>query len=386
MLSSISNSDKLKVQKKWGLSWALALMIVFFVTLFFELFWRGQGHTPSVTDDVSLWSYHRNKLDCNSPKTVILIGKSRIQLGFSLQMFKKLYPSYKIIQLAIANGTSPVAVLNDIAANTTFKGILICSMESKDFLKSRWSLQQNYVDYYYRNFSVNSELNRHITTFLQKNLVIMHSYLGFKESIKHMTINGGLPKPSHISMDENRRYYGDFSRRIAYLNNQNIMHLERKKKKKIKKITKDSFVKKADEFKIRRSLVPRSTYTSRSQLGIKQSKKAKLWLEHAMAIVYMGEKIISRGGKVVFVHYPITGKRWKNREKTFPKDRYWDRLSAISNIEMIHFKNILEFQRFSCPDNSHLDYRDVPLFTQLLLNQLIHRGIIENYKPQMSLL
>jgi hypothetical protein len=306
-----------------------------------------------------LWAFQRSKLDCNNPRTALVLGKSRVQLGFSLAAFKERYPGWSIIQLAIADGSASTAILHDIAFNTRFKGVVFCSVESRCFRGSSRYAQQDYVDYYYKKANLNDALNCRISTFLQKRLVVMNPYLGFKDAVKHLVINGEFSKPQFITMDEYRNYYGDFTKKPAYRKNLEIIKVERREARKIKKIPKG------------RKPFKNHFY----QVGLNADPEHR-WFWEAMEVVDMAEQITGRGGSVVFIHFPMGPGFWRGRQAEYPKDRFWDRLDINTSIEMIHFLDVETLQAFKCPDQSHLDFRDAPLFTRTLLEEMEHRGIL----------
>ena len=121
---------KISYKKNWILTWCGTIFLTFIMILMVEFFWRKAGHIPKVIDDKPLWALERSKINFKNPKTVLLLGKSHIQVGFSLDTFNSMWPEYQIFQLAIAAGASPVVVLNDLAVNTSFNGIVICDMET----------------------------------------------------------------------------------------------------------------------------------------------------------------------------------------------------------------------------------------------------------------
>jgi len=74
-------------------------------------------------------------------------------------------------------------------------------------------------------------------------------------------------------------------------------------------------------------------------------------------------RIQARGGNVVFVRMPSTGRVREIERRRVPRARYWDRLVAGTTAEAIHFEDFPELARFPCPEGSHLDFRDAPAFT-----------------------
>ena len=87
-------------------------------------------------------------------------------------------------------------------------------------------------------------------------------------------------------------------------------------------------------------------------------------------------RIEARGGQVVFVRMPTSDEHWELDERYYPRAQYWDRLGSITGVATVHFADDPRTSAFSCPDTSHLDYRDAPRFTEGLLEVLVERGVL----------
>ena len=91
-----------------------------------ELFWRIKGFVPSVTDDLGAWARIRRSAALQGTEPVVVVGSSRIQVGFHPDVFEDM-TGIRPIMLAI-DGGSPVSVLKDLVFDPTFKGIIVCSL------------------------------------------------------------------------------------------------------------------------------------------------------------------------------------------------------------------------------------------------------------------
>jgi hypothetical protein len=76
--------------------------------------------------------------------------------------------------------------------------------------------------------------------------------------------------------------------------------------------------------------------------------------------------IQSRGGRVVFLFMPVSGKAAEAGERAFPREVHWGRLVAAAGAEAIHFSDVPELASFTCPDGEHLDGSDAVRFTEAL--------------------
>jgi hypothetical protein len=87
VLSYISNSKA----RGWVKSWIFAIVITASLLLSLEIFWRSNGHSPTIVDDQRLWAMERSKIG-KSQKEIALLGSSRMQTDISTSTFRRLVP------------------------------------------------------------------------------------------------------------------------------------------------------------------------------------------------------------------------------------------------------------------------------------------------------
>lgn len=100
------------------------------------------------------------------------------------------------------------------------------------------------------------------------------------------------------------------------------------------------------------------------------------WTDSMRKLWKSALQIENRGGRLVFLCFPISGKLWEIEEKRYPKEFFWDHAARQSPIEMIHFHDVPDAADFECPDASHLNYDDAEQFTKMLAEQLKRRGVV----------
>ena len=301
-----------------------------------EWFWRNHNYRPSVIDDYSLWSYYREQVyDKDDKKTVVLIGSSRIQLGFSMSTFRSMFPNYRLVQLAVP-GKLPMAVLKDLATDPNFNGIVICSGTAHAFKAGTRYQQQAYLNHFEKKWNVNTKLNRLIALSLQEQFVIFSYQVRMLRLINGFYQDHSLPKASFITTHADRSRLADYSS---------------------------------------------EDYTNRptklGAIGVSKKTKAlapKQWLNEAKWVNQWVAKIQQRDGQVVFVRFPTAFK------SLLSKKLYWDRFANETSAVTIHFRNMPGLKTFNMPDTSHLDYRDAPIFTENLLNILVQKGVLQKNK------
>ena len=69
---------------------------------------------------------------------------------------------------------------------------------------------------------------------------------------------------------------------------------------------------------------------------------------------------------LILIRMPTTDEHWDFDQSIYPKAKYWDQINGHTGIPTIHFKDYGQLSNFDCPDTSHLDANDSPLFTMYL--------------------
>ena len=306
-----------------------------------EYFWRSHGHQPAIVDDQRLWAMERSRVG-KSNKEIVLLGSSRMQTDISMGTLHRVIPDYSIINLAVA-GTCASAVLHDIASDDKFSGTVVMETTSECIMfgNDRKLSQQSYVDYFHKTYNLNIRLNRQIATFMQHNLVIIDPWLSLIKVIGNFIVKKTCRAPNYLTNYEDRTHMADYTK----------LDISRHKADRLKSVDKHY-----------KELLPRiSTQFLMKQLA---------------SIDNDVKRIIHRGGKVVFVRFPVSDEHWNKDEQYFPRATYWDTITPQTSAYVMHFKDIEEINTMQCPDTSHLDFRDTEAFTIRLLNELLDIGAI----------
>lgn len=297
-----------------------------------ELFWRGRGHRPSIVDDKDLWAYHRGRVD-SATDTVVLVGDSRIQLGFASKEFYRRFPDRRLVNLAL-DGKAPLATLRDLAADESFRGTVICSATAITFDPTERDRQQGYVEHYHRGVALERILNRRLATLVQGSLVVANPRVKLSQVLLDLVYRRPLPQALYLVTHSDRSRSADYS----------LMHIESHRAHRV--------ARRARGYEERRIPTP--------DAWREQVEETRPWVK----------RIQARGGRVVFVRFPTTGRHWQLDDEYYPRARYWDRLAEITGATTLHFRDDSRLSGFDCPDTSHLDYKDAGAFTRALLQVL----------------
>ena len=82
------------------------------------------------------------------------------------------------------------------------------------------------------------------------------------------------------------------------------------------------------------------------------------------------DKLRARGGKIVFVRFPMSGDLKTFEDQTTPRGPTWDRLLKETAAPGVYFEDFPELASFTCPEWSHLSAGDSVEFTKRLVPHL----------------
>lgn len=314
-----------------------SLTIFLILCLCTELILRTFKLEPTVTDDIKLWALKRDKIN-GYRNQIALLGNSRMLTNFDVQKAQKDFPQKEFIQLSML-GSSPLPVLKDLSKDASFKGLAIVSLWEPELgsieldptnLDNGNSLPQQYLHYYHNRFSVNDIINREIGTFLQERLVLLHPFYNLRNNLSSI-VRRRSPTEFYVVTDRSRSRNADYS----------LININAERQRRITKV--------------------KQLHQSKTKLNLEQ------WLASVEELVRQVNKIEQRGGRVVFVYFPISGESADWMNKLYPREKYWNHLSNRFGLETIHYQDHPALI-FDCPDTSHLDKKDKATFTANLLN------------------
>jgi len=318
-----------------------APLIAILLLAVLELVLRAHGFATSSTDDINLWCQERDRVSTLGTEGVVLLGTSRMQHGFSLNDFRNRHPKRPICQLAI-NGSEPAGTLIDIAERTRFRGLVICEfpyscsarMNDANQIGSIWP------EYYHRDWNLNRRVNRRIVSSIQERFVVATPNFGLNGMMKAI-VSGRLVSRSGSTAD--RQIRGDLSVHSA----SELSDMERR--------WIDSLHRERREY---------------------ESRGREAWEGDARAVGGMARKIERRGGRVVFVRFPLSNDFGRESRTAFPKEKFWNPFLQLAGVRGIDAEGNPALNQFNCPDGSHLDFRDAPAFTNALCSELERLGVL----------
>lgn len=313
---------------------ALAVAIAALVRV--EGYVRARHYRASVTDDEYLWAIERGKASTGDPRTIALLGDSRIQLDVSTDELRRRLPGYRVVQLAVQY-TAPTAGLADLAADPDFRGIALVGVVEWDLGGEERDTLERYVAAYHRRWrSPGALAERWLATAVQSRLVFL-SATG-RRTVERLLRNRKWPPAIYVATRPDRSRRADYTRK-------NVDERRRRNEERVR--------------------------------GRRLWKKGSAaWLRQAMLLEPYVRAIRARGGDVVFVRMPMTGVLEQSSDRSFPRARYWDRFAVATSARTLHTLDHPAMRGFRLPDDSHLDMRDAPGFTSGLVDAMVALSIV----------
>ena len=314
-----------------------AAMLVVGVVLSWELFVRAGGaNEVPIFDSSAVWGAQRQRASVLGDEALVLVGGSRMQMGMDLDVLEE-RTGLAPVQLAIS--ASPfVPVLEHLADDESVTGTVLVSFHMGNFvLSTRDSRSERWIaDYDARHAGRASVFYQPVEDALKNGLArVLKS---FDTSVRPQQMIGRSGGGGYLRTLPDRSQQADYTKTDA-----------------------------ETAYRRRLELVLGGQEPERSSLPDFDARLDRLGL----AV----QRIIDRGGRVVFVRFPTTKQIIDIDETRFPRAGFWNRFAGRVPGDKLHFADHPPLGEFDLPDGVHLDVRDQPAFTHALLEALAQAGI-----------
>lgn len=315
---------------------------VLFVLLMaaWETYWRDFGATPGYRNSNGAWAEQRGRIDAGEGGRTVLIGSSRVLFDVQLPEWEA-SSGERPIQLAL-EGTSPLPVLEDLAADPNFTGRLVIGVAPELFF-SGFAYRGEAIGHYHQRGP--SQRSGH---WLSKRLV--EPYFAF--------------------------YDADFALPTVVMRQPWPLRPGMRKDSPVRKLLEQD----AD----RNTRIWRKVETDPEYRALARS----IWLERLHGPPPPGmdtpdklRKVIDtqidraaravatlrkRGVRMVFVRPPSDGEYYAFEQKVLPRPATWDVLLQRTGVPGIHFEDYPQLQGYELPEWSHLTQADAKRYTLAL--------------------
>ena len=327
----------------------ITLMFTCFFTLGWELYWRSLGYAPTLNDTKDLWASQRAIVD-KEPKRTVLIGASRMLFDFDMDVYEKEFGE-RPLQLATV-GTNPGPYLQDLANHPKYSGTVIIGVVPSLFFAPGGPPLKSPNDHlkYFKNWSPTQKFSHYLAMILERRLAFMNDDdLTLKKLLLSLKISNRENVKSHPELPP-YFYEVDEKRQggMAEMAEKNLKLMKRIQQIWIPLFTPPPLKKKM----------------SKSNMEIENKKMVDAVIQKTKINV---EKIRARGGHVIFLRLPSTGKLREIENNYTPRKDYWNKIIEATKAPGIHFEDYPQLQGFNCPEWSHLSKNDSTEFTSRLL-------------------
>jgi hypothetical protein len=320
-----------------------ALLLSFIVILSWEIHLRHDKVTISYDDNEAMWADKRALVYEPMDVTTVFIGSSRIKYDLDISTWESLTGT-KAVQLANV-GSSPRAVLTDLANDPNFKGNLIVDITEPLFFSERAVYDGSTAKKirYYKDRTPTQRFSFQVNHALESQFVFLDQD---NFSINAMLDNMQIPSRSGMSggPDFPREFEQVTFDRQSYMTPEFVADTNLQKR-----------VRNIWAYGIKMGSRP---ITSERITEIFNSVRSDV------------DKIKSRGGKVLFVRTPSSGPFRAAEVVGFPRTAYWDRLLKLTDCQGIYFTDYPATANFVCPEWSHLCPTDAIVYTKSLVKAL----------------
>ena len=249
-------------------------------------------------------------------------------------------PGYRVVQLGKWGGSSPIGVLERLAADDQFRGIVICDTLEPFLIKKYWQDQR---DFYAAHLTWLAKLDAALSAIVEDQLAVRSAVTSLSSGLQQSVNLGHAGTLDYVRIRRDRTIELDFDR---------VTDLPGLRKEGL-----------ADAALLYEAALHPAPAEFDSDLH---------------ELDQLVRRIQSRGGEVLFLRMPSTGARLDLEDRYYPKTRYWDRFATICGGRWIHFQDLSQQTQFDCPDESHLDRLGAVQFTDLLAATLIERQLVVN--------
>ena len=320
---------------------AVIALVVFSMLMFgWEMYWRDYGAAPTYRNSNGQWAQQRRRIDAGEGNKTVLIGSSRVLFDVQLPVWEKI-SGQRPIQLAI-EGTSPVPMLEDLAADKQFTGRLLVGV-APDIFFSGFAYRGEVVGYYHKQGPSQRSGN-----WLSMHL--LEPYFAFYEpDFALATVVNRQAWPLRAGMRKHTRV-----RKLR------VSDADRNTQMWHKVVDDPGY----------RALA-RAIWAERfggplPGMGKPADKRKKIDEQIAKAKAAI-DTLRARGVLVLFVRMPSVGEYYAFEEKYLPRAETWDLLLQRTGTPGLHFMDYPQLQGYELPEWSHLSASEATRFSAQLV-------------------
>lgn len=348
---STSNFERVIPSKPWRGITVAVVVVVFVAVTAWEVYCRARGYTPTLNNTTDLWAEARRNV---KPESIVIVGDSRAWFDVDLDEIERGLER-RPIQLA-QPGACPFPVLEDLANDETFHGTVICSILPRIYFAPPGSppmdrAQKAVQRYHGQTWA--QRISHELSIPLESSFAFLkQDDLTLDALLQELPIpdrpNALVPPPLppyFCSIDRERR-----ARMVEQCARPGPLQ------DKVRRRWARLFTPPPPP-----SFIPPERFFA----GIKEAIAAR-YADTKKCV----DKIRARGGKIVFVRFPVSGPLKELEDKATPRAQTWDPLLQQTGAPGVYFEDFPELSGFDCPEWSHLSAGDSVEFSKRLVPHL----------------
>ena len=321
----------------WSRIFVGAFVLCAFMVAGWEMYWRAYGVSPTYRNTDGEWLMQRRRLDAGEGGATVLIGASRILFDTQLPVWEKI-TGKRPIQLAL-EGTSPVPIMENLAADPNFTGRLLVDV-SPDIIFTGFAYRASVLPYL-RDQTPSQRIGDWLSMrFLEP------VFAFYDPDYALSTVVRRQPWPERSGMHSRISV-----RRLAVHDEDRNTHLW-------DKVVTDP------EYRALARRVWAQDFNSPPDDAPKTHKTTDEAISKAAAAI---ATLRARGVRVLFLRAPSSGEYYAYEQRDFPRANTWDLLLERTHTPGIHFEDYPELQGYDLPEWSHMSPSEAERFTAALV-------------------
>jgi len=294
--------------------------------------------TDDLDDGRAAWAVERRKVDAGGVP-VVLVGDSRLLFDTDLAVWEEA-TGVRPVQLALP-GTGPQRFLSDLARDADFRGLAVVSVTPGVFFRpAEGGLMVGVLDYY-RDQSPSDRVGHYLDRLLQPRFAFLDD---------EYRLGKVLERASWWPAREGTRgpEYDVWKISTAHEDRQTFLW---------------------ERIETDERLRNKAILAWQGQRGGPPRAQAEIdgGIARAKADV---DLIRAKGGEVVFVRAPSSGRIAENEERRIPRAKSWEALLAATGAIGFHYADHAATAGMTCPEESHLSRADAAVFTRVYVEYL----------------
>jgi len=327
----------------WSKIFIGAVVLCALMVTGWEMYWRAYGVAPSYRNTDGEWLMQRRRLDAGEGGATVLIGASRILFDTQLPVWEKI-TGKRPIQLAL-EGTSPVPIMENLAADPNFTGRLLVDV-APDIIFTGFAYRATVLPYL-RDQTPSQRIGDWLSMrFLEPVFAFYDPDYALSTVVRRQSWPERPGMHSRINV-----------RRLA-------VHDEDRNTQLWDKVVTDP------EYRaLARSIWAQDFGDPAASVKAKADpKEAQKAIDEAITKAAAAIATLrARGVRVLFLRPPSSGEYYAYEQRAFPRAKTWDPLLERTHTPGIHFEDYPELQDYDLPEWSHMSPSEADRFTAALV-------------------